>query len=143
MIHKQLDSDGIHTVNAAWKHTDRAVDNVTFGAIDSFERITITDDRLDFDRYRRSTDSNNQVNLAIGNANVAAKNGRPPALQKDTGAGLTHHTDPVSRIGVYTFSGCSSSSMFTSRKVMTLTFFTKRAGRYISHTHASSSSSSK
>ncbi len=37
----------------------------------------------------------------------------------------------------------SSSSMLTSRKVITLTRFTKRAGRYMSHTHASSSSSSK
>lgn len=37
----------------------------------------------------------------------------------------------------------SSSSMFTSRNVITLTRFTKRAGRYMSHTQASSSSSSK
>lgn len=37
----------------------------------------------------------------------------------------------------------SSSSMFTSRKLITRTFLRKRAGRYISHTQASSRSISK
>lgn len=37
----------------------------------------------------------------------------------------------------------SSSSMFTSRKLITRTFLRKRAGRYMSHTQASSRSISK
>jgi hypothetical protein len=40
-------------------------------------------------------------------------------------------------------SGFSSSSTFTSLKVITRTFLTKRAGRYISHTQASCISTSK
>jgi hypothetical protein len=40
-------------------------------------------------------------------------------------------------------SGFSNSSTLTSLNVITRTFFTKRAGRYISHTHASCISTSK
>jgi hypothetical protein len=40
-------------------------------------------------------------------------------------------------------SGLSSSSTLTSLKVITRTFFTKRAGRYMSHTQASDIRTSK
>ena len=56
------------------------------------------------------------------------------------------HLREAARIAVYSgsrSSGFSTSSMFTSLKVMTRTCLTNRAGRYMSHTQASASRSSK
>ena len=54
----------------------------------------------------------------------------------EAGTGETGQRPQIGEVG-------SSSSMLTSRNVITLTFLTKRAGRNMSQTHASSNSNSK
>src|SRR5207253_1968482 len=56
---------------------------------------------------------------------------RRPVPARPSSASLPYSGSGSSR------SLCASSSTLTSLKVTTLTFFTKRAGRYISHTQAS------
>lgn len=71
---------------------------------------------------------------------------RSRAERADTAPGQERYRDQPSNPGLSAGSSRSvlaSSSMFTSLNVTTLTFLTKRAGRYMSHTHASDMVTSK
>lgn len=71
--------------------------------------------------------------------------GQPPSPRPSRSVdndGLVDNYEPKALSGSE-MSGFSSSSTLTSLKVITRTFFTKRAGRYMSQTHASCISTSK
>ncbi len=85
------------------------------------------------------TESNHEIDLATADSEVAADDLGATPRQEVRGDTLT----PSRQLRGQILVGCSISSMLMSRKVSTLTCFTKRAGRYMSHTQASPRSSSK
>lgn len=102
------------------------------------------DDRLHLHHSPGGPEANDQVDFAATNDNVASQDPTAVTRQKRSGEALTEtaETAAMLRRRQSRLAG-SSSSMLTSRNVITLTRFTKRAGRYMSHTQASSNSSSK
>ncbi len=95
---------------------------------------------LDLNGHTLAIKDHHEIYFAATHSDVATDNGRPTAQKKTGGYRLSESADlfPAQRAEVG-----SSSSMLTSRKVITFTLLTNRAGRYISHTHASFNSSSK
>src|SRR6478735_6683862 len=103
---------------------------------------------------RGHTDGRRRWPLPVPPVPPGERVGAPPRksrLVEETGRGRDH--DATSRKSRKEFCrrqgrGCSrslgaSSSTFTSLKVSTLTFLANRAGRYMSHTHASVIDTSK
>ena len=95
---------------------------------------------LDLDYDSLIVDGRYQVDFPVPYPSVALQHCCAPVLQEAGGYVLAESTELVAaqmaEVG-------SSSSMLTSRNVITLTLFTNLAGRYMSHTHASFNSSSK
>ena len=81
-----------------------------------------------------------EVEFATGDSEVAFVNGGAAPEQEIGGDAFSEPAElprgQRAEVG-------SSSSMLTSRNVITLTLLTNLAGRYMSHTHASFNSSSK
>ncbi len=95
---------------------------------------------LDLDNGTLALMFHKQIDLATPDANIAVQQPDATILQETNRDGLTETAQlpraQIAEVG-------SSSSMLTSRNVITFTLLTNRAGRYISHTHASFNSSSK
>ncbi len=103
-------------------------------------------DRLHLDGEGGVTVTGQDVDLPTADEEVALEDAGAAAGEKGAGDVLAEGGEAATGKPGQIRQICevgSSSSMFTSRKVITLTFFTKRAGRNISQTHASSNSSSK
>ncbi len=83
-----------------------------------------------------------EVELAFATAPVAVEQRVARVRVPGRDRVLTGHPERTAVVGHGQIS-LASSSMFTSLKVTTRTLATKRAGRYMSHTQASLSSSSK
>jgi hypothetical protein len=100
---------------------------------------------LDLNGNPGPVDRHNEIELSSTNARVAGDEPGPSGDEKAGGDILTKGTKRLaSRIGgAQRAEEGSSSSILTSRNVITLTLLTNRAGRYMSHTHASFNSSSK
>lgn len=94
-------------------------------------------DRLDLDDHPPGGPGHEEIALGTGGADVATEDPEAPYGVALGGQALTQGTD----LGpAQSRAPGSSSSMLTSRKLSTVTRFRKRAGRYMSHTQASSSS---
>ena len=93
-----------------------------------------------FNSSELSCDGGNQIEFAAAHPEIARNDGGTAVLQKAGSDSFTKGSETAKRqraeLG-------SSSSILTSRNVMTLTLLTNRAGRYMSHTHASFNSNSK
>lgn len=111
-----------------------------FWFVEMKHRIEITGRRLHLDRNPGAPQADNEVELAPTDRYIAIEDVRTTIIEKNCGETLAESTEVTTtqraEVG-------SSSSMLTSRKVITFTLLTNRAGRYISHTHASFNSSSK
>ena len=83
-----------------------------------------------------------QVDLASSHSQVAPDHAAPVTGDEVAGQPLGRLTEEAAAIG-HSRPDCSISSTLTSRKVSTLTRLRNRAGRYMSHTQASSSRTSK
>jgi len=94
---------------------------------------------LDFDRNASATEIDNEIQFASSDDEIASMyRGAEPhrSLLNEVFAEPADLTFQIRTPG-------SNSSILTSRKLSTLTFCRNRAGRYISHTHASSKRISK
>lgn len=120
---------------------------------------------LDLHRRRNTAECHQEIDLAAAHSKVLRHDNRTSFRQEASGQILSQPTHPFrvreQRVDTNAIhrttmqDGCdgprraqrvvagSSSSMFTSRNVLTWTRLTKRAGRCMSHTHASSRSSWK
>ncbi len=106
------------------------------------QRSRLGENGTDLDDGADTVDHGDQIDLTAGDGDVAPDDLRTGPREHSSGdplAGPTYERPMGGSIGA----PGSSSSMFTSRKVRTRTLVRNRAGRYMSHTHASSSSSSK
>ena len=95
---------------------------------------------LDLDRDPPRGDGHDEVELAAINSCVALQHLGAAGFQKQGGYLLA---EPTTLIAAQITEVGSSSSMLTSRNVITLTLLTNLAGLYMSHTHASFNSNSK
>lgn len=102
--------------------------------------ITVEDGRLHLDGNASSPVLGEDVDLSAPYSQIAIDDSEPVASQECCGGQLSDRSHVPS--GQSRTPG-SSSSMFTSRNVNTRTRWRNLAGRYMSHTHASSSSISK
>ena len=95
---------------------------------------------LDLDRDSLTVERNDKVEFPITDPSVPLQQPCATVLEELGSHMLTESADvtgaQIAEVG-------SSSSMLTSRNVITLTVLTNLAGRYMSHTHASFNSSSK
>lgn len=111
-------------------------------SIEVISRIsdTVGGARLDLNGDTLSVDRGKQIQLTALEPDVALVDGGATPDQEIGSDALTEATQlpraQRAEVG-------SSSSMFTSRNVMTFTLLTNLAGRYMSHTHASFNSNSK
>lgn len=96
--------------------------------------------RLDLDHDAVAAQHHDKVDLATTGAHIALENASTPLLQ-EFGCYVLAETAALAAAQIAEVG--SSSSMLTSRNVITLTLLTNLAGRYMSHTHASFNSSSK
>jgi hypothetical protein len=114
------------------------------GIVEGVQRITslgcVDHGRLDLHRHPASTILDENIDLAPSDANVAVHDPKSVANEKRGCDPLSEFADPTA--SQRRMPG-SSSSIFTSRNVSTRTRWRNLAGRYMSHTHASSSSISK
>lgn len=101
---------------------------------------TLRSTGLDLDGGSFPVDRHQEIQFAAPDAQIAILDDSAPPLQEVDCYRFTEpaETSPAQRAEVG-----SSSSILTSRKVITLTLFTNLAGRYMSHTHASFNSNSK
>lgn len=137
---RQFDSHIVNTegVLFAGKRSNLAL--LTIIEVEDRVALTFGETGFHLNGHTLAIDHHHEIDFATTHANVATDNGSSAAQEKAGGYSLAESTDlsPAQRAEVG-----SSSSMLTSRKVITLTLLTNRAGRYISHTHASFNSSSK
>lgn len=145
IIIRYLDTDEVDPVHARPEQRSENAYLQTFGGSEVLDRIEIrTKPGLHFDGDPLGSLDGKQIDLAATDAYVAFQNPQSTPFEKRSGKRFANASQP-GQVGWLISSELagSSSSMFTSRKVITLTCLTNRAGRYMSHTHASSSSSSK
>ena len=102
----------------------------------------LRDDTADLDHRPFTVDEGHEVDLSTLDRDIPGQNPSSGALQHPGDEPLACPAYRPAMGGSIGAPG-SSSSMLTSRKVKTRTVVRNRAGRYMSHTHASSSSSSK
>ncbi len=106
------------------------------------DRTWLGDDRPHLHHRADTVEVDHEVDLAAGYGHVPAEDLTACPSKHPGGETLRRSGYPRPMGGSIGAPG-SSSSMLTSRKVSTRTFVRNRAGRYMSHTHASSNSSSK
>ena len=113
---------------------------LTFVEVEDGVARTVGETGFHLNRHTLAINDDHEIDFASTHTDVATDDGGSAAQKKAGGYSLAESTDltPTQRAEVG-----SSSSMLTSRKVITLTLLTNRAGRYISHSHASFNSSSK
>lgn len=113
------------------------------GLVKVVHGVGIATRRLDLDGDPAARDGDDEIDLPAANTDIAADDDRTVVDEKPGSDTLTKGPESSAVIVLYRAEVGSSSSMFMSRNVMTLTLLTNRAGRYMSHTHASFNSSSK
>jgi len=113
------------------------------GLVKVVHGIGIATRRLHLDDYPAAPDGDNEIDLPTANTNIAVDDDRTVVDEESGSDTLTNGTQSFAVIVLYRAELGSSSSMFMSRNVITLTLLTNRAGRYMSHTHASFNSNSK
>jgi hypothetical protein len=113
------------------------------GLVEVVHGINIATRGLHLDGDPAAPDSDHEIYLSAADTDIAVDDDRTVVDEKPGGDTLTEGPQSSAMIVLYRAELGSSSSMLMSRNVITLTLLTNRAGRYMSHTHASFNSSSK
>jgi hypothetical protein len=115
---------------------------ILLGVVEMVNRVvaSASGSGLHLDSGNIPINRDNEIEFSAPDAQVPVSNDGAAVLQKTGGNRFAKSAE--SSVAYRAELG-SSSSMFTSRNVITLTLLTNRAGRYMSHTHASFNSNSK
>lgn len=109
-------------------------------AIECVQRFRLSEHRLDLHGDPPSVEDHHEIQLTVFDPQIVSFD---HCAAGDEKAACNRFAEPADTSRTQICIDGSSSSMFTSRKLRTWTFFRKRAGRYMSHTHASLRVSSK
>ena len=118
-------------------------DLVRFCVVELVDRVHLTDRRLHLDGDPSAGHGDYQIELTPTYTDVAAEDLGTTLGEETSCDTFAEHTQALTMPVGYMAEIGSSSSMLTSRNVMTFTLLTNRAGRNMSHTHASFNSNSK
>ena len=134
-------SHQVDPANACLRRDSRHVGS--FDGIDGVDRVVTGGDAAHLYGDTAATVGHDEIDLATGNNDIASQLDEPPAGEPKCREPLTRRAQGCAALAQSLSSVFSNFSTFTSRKVSTWTCSRNRAGRNMSHTHASLMTTSK